>query len=132
MRRRLDEARVARLATVDAKGRPHLVPITFVLDDETVYTAVDEKPKRTRRLQRLENVRVHPTATVLVDHYEEEWGRLWWVRVRGPAEVLEAGPGHRRALARLVEKYPQYRTSPPAGPVIAVTAEEWTGWSAGP
>jgi PPOX class probable F420-dependent enzyme len=123
-------ARVARLATIDEEGRPHLVPICFVLDRDVLYSAVDEKPKRSRRLKRLANIRAHPDVTVLVDHYEEDWSRLWWVRVRGAARVLEAGQEHDRALALLAEKYDQYRAEPPRGPVIAVRVREWRGWSA--
>lgn len=78
MRERVAAARVGRLATLDAEGRPHLVPICFVLERETLYSAIDEKPKRSKRLKRLENIRRHPEVTVLVDHYEEDWTRLWW------------------------------------------------------
>jgi PPOX class probable F420-dependent enzyme len=130
MRSRVDRARVGRLATVDAVGRPHLVPICFALDGDVLYSAVDEKPKRTKRLKRLENVRQHPAATVLVDHYEEDWSRLWWVRLRGEARVLDNDPESERALALLAEKYPQYRREPPAGPVIRLEIQEWLGWSA--
>src|ERR671935_2729089 len=91
MRNRVAAARVARLATVDARGRPHLVPFCFVLDGEELLSAVDAKPKATQRLRRLENVRANPAVSVLVDHYEEDWSRLWWVRVDGRAEVVESG-----------------------------------------
>jgi PPOX class probable F420-dependent enzyme len=128
MRRRVGSARVARLATVDDRGRPHLVPICFALDEDTLYTAVDTKPKRSRRLKRLANVRVHPDVTVLVDQYEEEWTRLWWVRLRGRARVVEQGAELERALALLTEKYDQYRRHPPPGPAIVVAIEEWSGW----
>jgi PPOX class probable F420-dependent enzyme len=128
MRSRVEGARVARLATVDAEGRPHLVPICFALDGDVLYSAVDEKPKRTRRLKRLENIRLHPTVTVLVDHYEEDWSRLWWVRLRGEARVLDDDGESRRALALLADKYPQYRREPPAGPVIRLEIREWLGW----
>jgi PPOX class probable F420-dependent enzyme len=132
MESRVRGARVARLATVDEDERPHLVPICFALEADVLYSAVDEKPKRSRRLQRLANIRAHPEVTVLVDHYEEDWSRLWWVRLRGKARVLEAGPDHDRALALLAEKYDQYRAEPPRGPVIAVRVREWRGWSATP
>ena len=130
MRRRLEEARVARLATVDPVERPHLVPITFALVEDLIVTAVDEKPKRTRKLQRLENVRMNPLVTVLVDHYDEDWSRLWWVRVRGDAEVHEDGPERARALEALAAKYPAYRDRPPRGPAILIEAQDWLGWSA--
>lgn len=130
MRRKLEEARVARLATVDPAGRPHLVPITFALIEDLLVSAVDEKPKRTRRLQRLENVRTNPLVTVLVDHYEDDWSRLWWVRVRGDAEVHEGGPERDRALEALAAKYPVYRERPPLGPAILIETQDWLGWSA--
>ena len=121
---------MARLATTDPDGRPHLVPIVFAVDGDTLYSAVDSKPKRSRRLRRIENARARPDVTLLVDHYEEEWGELWWVRVRGRARVLDGGPEHDRALALLAEKYPQYRADPPAGPVLAVDVDEVRTWSA--
>jgi PPOX class probable F420-dependent enzyme len=121
---------VARLATTDPDGRPHLVPIVFAVDGDTLYSAVDSKPKRSRRLRRIENARARPDVTLLVDHYDEEWGRLWWIRVRGRARVLDGGPEHDRALALLAEKYPQYRAEPPEGPVLAVDVTEVRAWSA--
>jgi PPOX class probable F420-dependent enzyme len=124
--------RVARLATVDPDGRPHLVPIVFALLGETVYTAVDAKPKRSPTLRRIENARARPDVTVLVDHYEEAWTRLWWVRLRGRARVLDGGDEAERALAALTAKYPQYReaSSTPGPPVLAVDVTEWRAWSA--
>jgi PPOX class probable F420-dependent enzyme len=129
MRSRVDRARVGRLATVDAEGRPHLVPICFALDGEVLYSAVDQKPKRSRRLRRLENIRKNPAVTVLVDHYEEDWSRLWWVRLQGEARVLDDGSESERALRLLAEKYAQYRREPPAGPVVRLDIREWRGWS---
>jgi PPOX class probable F420-dependent enzyme len=123
-------APVGRLATIDSEGRPHLVPLCFVLEGNRLYSAVDEKPKRTKRLKRLENIRLHPTVAVLVDHYDEDWSRLWWVRLRGEARVLEDGPERDAALALLLDKYEQYRAEPPTGPVIAVEIREWREWSA--
>jgi len=122
------DARVARLATVDPQGRPHVVPICFAIEGDMLYTAVDEKPKRTRQLQRLANIQANPTVEVLIDHYEDEWSRLWWVRLRGTARIVE----DRHAVDLLVAKYPQYRERPPAGPVIAVTIEERSEWTASP
>jgi PPOX class probable F420-dependent enzyme len=130
LRRRVEAASVARLATIDPLGRPHLVPICFALVGETIYTAVDRKPKRSQRLQRLANVRANPQVAVLVDHYEEDWSRLWWVRLRGRARVLEDGEELERALALLVAKYVQYRAEPPPGPVLAIDLDEWRGWQA--
>jgi PPOX class probable F420-dependent enzyme len=131
LRRLVEAARVARLATIDPDGRPHLVPIVFALDGDTLYSAVDAKPKRTRTLRRIENARARPDVTVLVDHYEEDWSRLWWVRLRGRARVLDSGEETERALGLLADKYPQYRSDPPGPPVLAVDAHEWRGWRAG-
>jgi len=104
------------------------VPIVFALDGGVLYTAVDEKPKRSRRLQRLVNVRAQPAVSVLVDEYDEDWSRLWWVRVDGRAHVLETGTEFERALELLRVKYEQYRSAPPSGPVIAVEVERWRSW----
>ena len=131
MRERVKAARIGRLATVGAEGRPHLVPICFALDGDTLYSAVDEKPKRSKRLKRLENIRVHPEVSVLVDHYVEDWTRLWWVRVDGTARVLETGEEREQALELLRAKYEQYRGLPPTGAVIAVRVERWRSWSSG-
>lgn len=128
--RRVAQARVGRLATVNPDGTPHLVPFCFVLEGGVLYSAVDQKPKRSRDLQRLRNVRERPEATVLVDHYEEEWSALWWVRLRGTVRVRADGEEARRALAALAGKYPQYRRVPPAGPVMAIDVTEWRAWDA--
>ena len=127
---RLTAARVARLATTDPDGRPHLVPIVFALEGNTLYSAVDSKPKRSRRLRRIENARERPDVTVLVDHYDEDWGRLWWIRLRGRARVLDEGRERERALVLLAEKYPQYRDDVPDGAVLAVDLDEVRTWSA--
>src|SRR5207249_12053028 len=127
---RLTSARVARLATTDPDGRPHLVPIVFALDRDTLYSAVDRKPKRSTRLRRIENARARPDVTILVDHYDEDWSRLWWIRLRGSARVLDDGEERQRALALLAEKYPQYRSEPPDGPVLAVDVAETLDWKA--
>ena len=129
-RERLATARVAHLGTVDAEGRPHLVPCCFVLEEDTVYSAVDGKPKRSPHLQRLANVRAHPDTTLLVDYYEEDWSRLWWVRVRGRGRVVTDAVEADRARALLVAKYAQYRSRPPDGPVLAVEISEWRAWQA--
>jgi PPOX class probable F420-dependent enzyme len=128
MRERFEGARVGRLATVDEESRPHLVPICFALEGDILYSAVDEKPKRSKRLKRLENIRRHTKVTVLVDHYEEDWARLWWVRLDGTATILEEGPEREQALALLRAKYEQYRDESPTGPVIAVRIDRWRGW----
>jgi PPOX class probable F420-dependent enzyme len=132
MRALVEEARVAHLATLEADGRPHLIPICFALEGDVLYSAVDRKPKRSRRLRRLENVMRRPDVTLLIDHYEEDWSKLWWVRLRGSARVLAEGPEHDRALGLLAAKYEQYRTEPPPGPVLAVAIAEWRSWAAAP
>jgi PPOX class probable F420-dependent enzyme len=127
--RRVETARVARLGTLTPDGRLHLVPVCFALDRETLYTAVDAKPKRSRALQRLENVRASPEVCVLVDEWHEDWSQLWWVRLRGRARVLEGGDELTRAHALLRAKYEQYADDP-LGTVIAVDVEERRDWSA--
>jgi PPOX class probable F420-dependent enzyme len=127
---RLAAARVARLATIDPDGRPHVVPIVFAIEGDTLYSAVDEKPKRSRTLRRIENARARPDVTVLVDHYDDDWTKLSWIRLRGRARVLDGGPEADRALALLREKYPQYRDEPPRPPVLAVDVTETRVWSA--
>ena len=129
-RRRLGAARVARLATASADGRPHLVPITFAADGDLVYTAVDAKPKTTRRLQRLSNIRGNHRVAVLADQYDEDWSALWWVRADGQAAILDDPAAMAEPLRLLAARYPQYRASPPAGPVVAIRVDRWTGWSA--
>jgi PPOX class probable F420-dependent enzyme len=119
-------ARIGHLATVTPVGRPHVVPVCFALHGGMIYTAVDAKPKATRALARLENVRTSGRASVLVDHYEEDWANLWWVRVEGAAEVLQS----ERAIDALAAKYEQYRAARPAGPVIAIAPERWVSWVA--
>jgi PPOX class probable F420-dependent enzyme len=128
-RERFAAARVARLATVDPSGRPHLVPLVFAVVGDRIYTAVDHKPKRTTALRRLANVRQNPAVALLVDHYDDaDWGALWWVRADGRGRVLEPGePEAQRAVALLRVRYPQQRA---AGAVLAVDVERWSGWSA--
>jgi PPOX class probable F420-dependent enzyme len=102
----------------------------FALVGDTLYSAVDAKPKRSRTLQRIENARRRPDVTVLVDHYDDDWTRLWWVRLRGRARVLDGGDEATRALAALVAKYEQYRETAPGLPVLAVDIDAWRGWGA--
>jgi PPOX class probable F420-dependent enzyme len=124
-------ARVGRLATVRPDGRPHVVACCFVVvDGDRVWTAVDAKPKATARLQRLANIRAHPWASLLVDHYEEDWDALWWVRADGRAAIVAGGAERDAALAALVAKYDQYAAAPPPGPAIAISVQRWSGWSA--
>jgi PPOX class probable F420-dependent enzyme len=124
-RERFASARVARLATADAKGVPHIVPLVFALDGETIYSAVDAKPKRTTDLKRLRNVAANPRVALLADHYAEDWDVIWWARADGTGRVLESSPA---AVALLRERYAQYRDAPPEGPVLAVDVERWSGW----
>jgi PPOX class probable F420-dependent enzyme len=144
-RRRLAAARVGRLATVTPAGAPHLVPLVFALVDDVLYSAVDSKPKTTVALQRLANIEATGRASVLVDHYTEDWSALWWIRVDGSAQVLAVDNerprafverGHREqvriAIEALTGKYPQYVSQPPAGPVIAVRVTRWHWWDASP
>ena len=127
-RERFAGARVARLATADAAGQPHLVPVAFAVDDDTVYSVTDAKPKRTTALRRLANVRENPRVSMLVDHYEDDWDALWWARADGRARVLEpAEPEARHAIALLVARYPQQTAT---GAVLAVDVERWSGWRA--
>jgi PPOX class probable F420-dependent enzyme len=130
--KRLAHARVARLATVTDAGRPHIVPIVFAVDGETLYFAVDSKPKRTTDLQRLKNIAANPAVSILADHYDDhDWARLWWVRADGIARVVTDGDEAERAIELLAGRYPQHRLARPAGPVVAVTIQRVTGWSGG-
>jgi PPOX class probable F420-dependent enzyme len=133
-RRRFATSTVARLATVGYSGDPHLVPITFALIGETtLVTAVDHKPKRTTALRRLANIAANPQVSVLVDHYEDDWDRLWWARADGRARVVPAGqePELRAtALSALRGRYRQYLRQPPEGDLIVVEVERFSGWAA--
>jgi len=124
--RRLAAAPVGHLATVGSDGRPHVVPFCFAVAGQTLHSAVDHKPKSTTRLRRLDDIAVHPDVTVLVDHYDDDWTRLWWVMVRGRALVLDDDERGRDALTA---KYPQYRDRPPRGPFIRVRMESTQWWS---
>jgi len=129
-RRRFAAARVARLATVSAQGQPHVVPCTFAVDGEVIYSAVDAKPKSTTNLRRLRNIAANPAVTVLTDHYAEDWSALWWVRADGQASVIEDPAAMAGPIRLLAARYPQYVTSPPDGPVVAIRVARWAGWSA--
>src|SRR5580700_8912077 len=129
-RRRFGLARVARLATADGAGPPHVVPVTFVLDGDRVYSAVDSKPKSTRDLRRLRNIGADPRVTLLADHYEEDWSLLWWVRAEGIASVLTGYAEMAAPIGLLTSRYPKYLEERPGGPVIGVTVHRWVGWAA--
>src|SRR5205807_1838912 len=130
MRQRMRAARVGRLATVTREGRPHVVPCCFVLggDAAVVYSAVDGKPKSTLQLRRLANIRANPYASLLVDHYADDWSALWWVRVDGAARVVPEGGERDHAIAALTGKYDQYVGSPPRGAVVAIDVLTWRAW----
>jgi PPOX class probable F420-dependent enzyme len=130
-RRLLLGQRVARLATADAAGRPHAVPVCFAVHGDTLYVTIDEKPKRGagRELKRLRNIRENPQVAVLVDHWDEDWSRLAWLMLRGVAEIIDGGREHDAAQDLLRERYPQYRSMDLAPlPVIAVRVERATSW----
>jgi PPOX class probable F420-dependent enzyme len=122
-------SRVAVLATLTAAGRPHLVPVTFALLGSVIVIAVDQKPKRTTDLARLRNIAADERVAVLAQHYAEDWSALWWVRADGRARVLPDLADRAEPVRRLAAKYPQYQDAPPAGPVISIDVERWTGWS---
>jgi PPOX class probable F420-dependent enzyme len=125
---RVELARVGRLGTITAAGRPHLVPVCFTLRDDIAYTAVDAKPKSTLDLRRLHNIDHEPAACLLVDHYDEEWAQLWWVRMDGTARVVESAAEAESAKAGLRAKYSQYGRLAIPGQVIALTISGWVSW----
>jgi PPOX class probable F420-dependent enzyme len=130
---RLRSARVGRLATITPQGRPHVVPFVFALVQDgsalRAYWAVDRKPKRSSRIQRLENLERNPAAEILVDGYEEDWSGLWWVRAAGSGRVVGSDAERSLGLDALKAKYPRYETEPPDGPVVAIELERITSWS---
>ena len=129
-RRFLEHSRVGHLATADARGAPHLIPVCYAVDETTLYITVDEKPKRRDiPLKRVRNIRDNPQAAFVVDRWDEDWRRLGWVMLRGPAEILDSGPEHDRAQALIVARYPQLRTMHIAElPVIALRIARATDW----
>ncbi|MCV7099529.1 TIGR03668 family PPOX class F420-dependent oxidoreductase [Mycobacterium palustre] len=127
---RFARSAIARLATVAPGGVPHLVPVVFAVDGDVVYTAVDAKPKSTRRLRRLANIEGNPRVSLLVDHYADDWSRLWWVRADGVAAIHRDDESMAAGCRLLRAKYPQYQSVPLDGPVIAVTVSRWSSWHA--
>jgi PPOX class probable F420-dependent enzyme len=127
---RFAAARVATLATVDGGGAPHVVPVTFAVDGDTVVSAVDAKPKRHLALRRLDNIRADPRVSLLAQHWDEDWSALWWARADGLAVVTDDPSAVDRAVGLLREKYPQYGTVEVHGPVIEVAVHTWRAWSA--
>jgi PPOX class probable F420-dependent enzyme len=131
---RLSRARVATLGTIGPDGFTHLVPCCFAVEGTVLYSAVDDKPKISPRLRRLDNVSADERVTLLVDHYDEEWERLWWIRASGTARVLPSVAAdqpseHDRAVRLLLAKYTQYATHRLDGPVLAVTLSRWRTWT---
>lgn len=129
---RIAGAPIGHLATVRPDGRPHVVVVTFALTRRNVVTAIDHKPKTTERLQRLANIESNRIVSFLVDHYESDWDRLWWVRVDGPASIHDRGDLRDEAVDALTAKYRQYRSRPPQGPVIAISPDRVSGWASTP
>lgn len=129
---RVRYARVGRMATVTSSRRPHVIPFVFALVEQgparVAYWAVDRKPKRSTDLQRIRNIEENPAVEFVVDGYEEDWERLWWVRCSGTARVVDTDAERRSALHELEEKYPQYAIDPPDGPVVAIDIETCEGW----
>jgi PPOX class probable F420-dependent enzyme len=133
---RFTRSPIARLATSTPEGKPHLVPVVFAVghdsggSQDVVYTAVDAKPKTTQRLRRLTNIESNPQVSLLVDHYADDWTRLWWVRVDGLAEIHSDGEAMNAGYRLLRAKYPQYQSVPLNGPVIRVLVRRWSSWHA--
>jgi len=128
---RLQSARVGRFASITPDGRPHVVVVTFAVIGLSVVHMVDEKPKTTHQLQRLQNVETLPVASLLVDYYEEDWNQLWWVRVDGEVTIEKDGGNWWEARSRLKGKYRQYRNTPPSGPAIFLAIDRLTHWEHG-
>ena len=126
---RLAGSAAARLATVDEQGKPHIVPIVLAVAGDTIYFAVDAKPKKTLDLKRLKNIAANPAVAVLADHYEDDWTKLWWVRADGTARVVTDSAEAARATDLLASRYSQYRDARPPGPVVAIHIDRLTGWS---
>jgi PPOX class probable F420-dependent enzyme len=127
---RFAQSPVARLATVTPEGIPHLVPVVFAVDQGLIYTAIDAKPKTTQRLRRLTNIEHNPQASLLVDHYADDWTQLWWVRADGVASIHADDEVMHTGYRLLRAKYAQYQSVPLDGPVIAVAVRRWASWHA--
>ncbi|MER5510726.1 pyridoxamine 5'-phosphate oxidase family protein [Streptomyces sp. NPDC002766] len=132
MRSRFERERAVRLATVDERGRAHVVPVIFVVDGDVFYSPTDKPKSGNPRPKRLRNLDRDPRVTVLADCYDENWLGAWWVRLRGTARVIDAGPERTRALGLLDGKYEQFdgpRYLKDGGPVVAVDIKDWLGWA---
>lgn len=128
-RRRLTSARRAQLATADADGRPHIVPVTYVIEGDAAFIAIDSKPKRSYNLKRLRNITANSAVALLTDVYDDDWTRLWWVRADGTARILTGDADRSHPVELLQGRYSQYVDDVPQGPVIEVAIERWSGWA---
>jgi PPOX class probable F420-dependent enzyme len=124
------ESPVAMLATAGSDTVPHVVPVVFAVHDDVVYTAVDAKRKSTRKLRRLANIEDNPQVSMLVDHYDDDWSQLWWVRADGVAAIHQSGEEMATGYALLRRKYPQYQRIALDGPVVTVEVQKWSSWQA--
>ena len=133
--RRLTASKVGSIATVRPDGSPHVVPFVFAVSESgdglVIYWCVDDKPKRSREVQRLVNIRAHPAVEIEVNPYDDDWTQLWWVRASGIAREVTSIDERERALAALATKYAPYSAHPPSGPVVAIQVERVAGWAAG-
>jgi PPOX class probable F420-dependent enzyme len=128
-------ARVARMATADAHGAPHAIPICFWFDGAHFYFAIDEKPKRAAAggLKRMRNIADNPRVALIIDQYEEDWSQLAYVLVRGFARMVEDSEEYMLALRHLRDKYRQYRTMelyPDRNPVVRIEPQRVHVWGA--
>ena len=129
-RERFASSPVAQLATAGPDGVPHLVPIVFAVNNDVIYTAVDAKRKSTQRLRRIANIEANPSVSLIVDHYDDDWSQLWWVRADGLAQIHYSGDEMAAGYFELRRKYVQYQRIALDGPVITVTVRRWSGWQA--
>lgn len=128
IRKRVADARVSRIGTRDQRGKIHLVPVVYAVQGDRLYSLTDAGPRLAKRLR---NLRHDRKAAVLIDAYDEDWSKVWWVRLHGTGRIVESGPEWELARSLLYEKYPQYESMPPAafGPAMVVDIEEWSGWA---
>ena len=133
--RRLTASKVGSIATVRPDGSPHVVPFVFAASEAghglVIYWSVDDKPKRSRELQRLVNIRAHPAVEIEVNRYDDDWTQLWWVRASGIAQEVTSVDERERALVALATKYAPYAAHPPSGPVVAIRVQRVAGWASG-
>ena len=127
----LDHHRVARFATADPGGQPHIVPICYAVSGDSVYFTIDEKPKRLtgKPLKRIRNLQQNPHVALMVDRYDEDWTRLGWVMVQGEAALLDNGEEHSKAQRLLKARYPQLDEMQISElPVIAIRIKRVVSW----